>query len=146
MQNRLMRPIIPEEIPQASHKHLSPCVWPQTVRQHQYISSLCSAFLLSLPASFQTTCPLSPSPDPSHLDIDWDPTGVSRDKINKESEATNNSLTHPNMKGSIIICQSQKEAINLSGYSHTNNLIALATGVHRMHPKHFFRHVLSVRH
>lgn len=39
------------------------------------------------------------------LDIDWDPTGGSRHKINKESVAMNSSLTHPNMKGRIIPCQ-----------------------------------------
>lgn len=38
------------------------------------------------------------------LDIDWDQTGVSTGKINKESVAMNSSLTHANMKGRIIIC------------------------------------------
>lgn len=39
------------------------------------------------------------------LDIDWDPTGGSKVTINNESAAMNSSLTHPNMKGRIIIWQ-----------------------------------------
>ncbi len=35
VQNQSVCSIITEEIPEASHKHLSPCVWPQTDRQHK---------------------------------------------------------------------------------------------------------------
>lgn len=45
LHNQLMHSVITEEIPQASHKRLSRCVWPQTIRQHKYISPLCPCSL-----------------------------------------------------------------------------------------------------
>lgn len=124
-----------------SSSPITNCVWLQTT------GSINESSHSPLPFCF-----LSPSLSPDDLSsvslswslgIDWDLTGESRVEINKEPVAMNTSLTHPNMKGGIIICQAWKRGREfLSILSHKwLLLLPLPHGV----PKHFNKYTFALR-